>query len=111
MHLIEMIWTGLGGQGSGAILLKICFMLFLGSLFWITCEFAKHIVSVGSNPLTEVMRYLTIMVRGWPEGSEEKRPDDHIVSSLPQYSQEMVEKRVAGAVSGGMEDKQGNKEQ
>jgi hypothetical protein len=75
MHLIEMIWTGLGGQGSEAILLKMCFMLFLGGLFWIICEFAKHIVSVGFNLLTDAMRYLAIMVRGWPGGSEDKRPE------------------------------------
>ena len=70
MHLIEMIWNGLGGVGSGAMLLKICFMLFLVVLFWIICEFAKHIISVGSILLTDAMRYLAVMVRGWPEGSE-----------------------------------------
>jgi len=76
MHLIEMIWNGLGGLGSGTILLKICFMLFLAGLFWITCEFARQVITVGSRLITDTMRYLAVMVRGWPEGSENKRSDD-----------------------------------
>lgn len=73
MHLIEMIWNGLGGVGQQAIVLKICFMLFLVALFWISCEFAKHIVTVGSRFLTDALRYLAVAVRGWPEGAEEAR--------------------------------------
>ncbi|MGD0584572.1 MAG: hypothetical protein ABSA86_02200 [Oryzomonas sp.] len=73
MHLIEMIWNGLGGVGPAAMLLKICFMLFLAVLFWIICEFAKHIITVGSRLLTDAMRYLAVVVRGWPEGSEDDR--------------------------------------
>jgi len=72
MHLIEMIWNGLGGVGPQAMLLKMGFMLFLASLFWITCEFAKHLITVGSKLLTDAMRYLAIVVRGWPEGSEDE---------------------------------------
>lgn len=73
MHLLEMIWSGLGGVGSGAMLLKTCFMLFLAVLFWIICEFAKHIITVGSRLLTDAMGYLAVMVRGWPQGSENDR--------------------------------------
>ena len=73
MHLIEMIWNGLGGVGPGVMLLKICFMLFLVLLFWTICELAKHIITVGSGLLTDAMRYLAIVVRGWPEGSEDDR--------------------------------------
>lgn len=70
MRLIEMIWNGLGGVGPGAMLLKICFMLFLVVLFWILCEIAKHIITVGSRLITDAMRYLAVVVRGWPEGPE-----------------------------------------
>ena len=73
MHLIEMIWNGLGGVGPGVMLLKICFMLFLVLLFWTICELAKHIITVGSGLLTDAMRYLAVVVRGWPEGSEDDR--------------------------------------
>ena len=71
MHLIEMIWNGLGGVGPGVMLLKICFMLFLALLFWTICELAKHIITVGSGLLRDAMRYLAVVVRGWPEGSED----------------------------------------
>jgi hypothetical protein len=74
MHLIEMIWNGLGGVGSTAMLLKMGYMLFLAVLFWIICEFAKHIITVGSRLITDALRYLAVMVRGWPEGSEDERP-------------------------------------
>ncbi|GFE61807.1 hypothetical protein [Geobacter sp. AOG2] len=73
MHLIEMIWNGLGGVGPQAMVLKICFMLFLVALFWIICEFAKHIITVGARFLTDALRYLAVVVRGWPEGPEEER--------------------------------------
>lgn len=73
MRLLEMIWNGLGGVGSAAMLLKICFMLFLAVLLWIVCEFARHIITVGSGLLTDALRYLAVMVRGWPEGSEHER--------------------------------------
>ncbi|MDR3581627.1 MAG: hypothetical protein P4L44_16830 [Oryzomonas sp.] len=75
MHLIEMIWNGLGGVGPGPMVLKICFMLFLVVLFWISCEFAKHIITVGSGLLTDAMRYLAVVVRGWPVGSEGERSE------------------------------------
>jgi|GEM_PF-1364045 len=71
MHMIEMIWNGLGGIGPGAMILKICYMLFLALLFWIMCEFAKHVITVGSRLLTDTMRYLAVLVRGWPEKPEE----------------------------------------
>ncbi|KAA0894975.1 hypothetical protein [Oryzomonas rubra] len=75
MHLIEMMWGGLGGMGSGTILLKMCFMFFLVGLFWVSCEFAKHVITVGSKLLTDAMRYLAVMVRGWPEGSDKHSED------------------------------------
>ena len=67
MHFIEMIWNGLGGMGSGTMLLKLSFMLVLVAVFWIICELAKHIITVGSKLATDVMRYLAVLVRGWPE--------------------------------------------
>ena len=73
MRLIEMIGNGLGGVGHEALLLKICYMFFLVTLFWITCEFAKHLITVGFKLLTDAMRCLAVAVRGWPEGSEEDR--------------------------------------
>jgi hypothetical protein len=73
MHLIETIWNGLGGVGSTAMLLKMGYMLFLAVLFWIICEFAKHIITVGFKLMTDALRYLAVIVRGWPEGSEEDR--------------------------------------
>jgi len=72
MHLLEMIWNGLGGVGPGAMLLKICFMLFLLVLFWIIAEFAKHIITVGSRLLADAMHYLAVVARGWPEGERSK---------------------------------------
>jgi len=92
MHLIEMIWNGLGGVGSGAMLLKICFMLFLLVLFWIIAEFAKHIVTVGSGLLADAMRYLAVVARGWPEGSEGDRSkgketgNSSVIQSPPGFS-------------------------
>lgn len=73
MHLIEAIWNGLGGVGSVAMLLKMGFMLFLVALFWVACDFAKHLITVGSKLLTDAMRYLAVVVRGWPEGAEDGR--------------------------------------
>jgi hypothetical protein len=73
MHLIDMIWNGLGGVGHGAMLLKMSFMLFLVALFWITCEFARHVITLGSKLVSDALRYLAVMVRGWPEGSEDGR--------------------------------------
>lgn len=67
MHFIEMIWSGLNGMGSGTMFLKLSFMLVLVALFWITCELVKHIITVGSKLATDVMRYLAVVVRGWPK--------------------------------------------
>ncbi|QEM68506.1 hypothetical protein FO488_10210 [Geobacter sp. FeAm09] len=76
MHLIEIMWNGLGGMGSGTVVLKMCFMLFLVGLLWVAGEFAKHVVTVGSRLVTDALRYLAVMVRGWPEGTESKRSED-----------------------------------
>ena len=76
MHLIEMIWNGIGGMGYGTMFLKLSFMLLLVTLFWIICEFAKHIITVGSKLATDAMRYLAVLVRGWPEESEEIRTSE-----------------------------------
>ena len=73
MHLLEMIWNGLSGLGPGTMLLKLSFMLVLMGIFWITCELTKHIITVGSKLATDALRYLTILVRGWPEESDDTR--------------------------------------
>ena len=37
------------------------------------CELAKHIITVGSKLATDVMRYLAVLVRGWPDELEDTR--------------------------------------
>jgi hypothetical protein len=37
-----MIWNGISGLGAGTVALKALYILFLGALFWMICELAKH---------------------------------------------------------------------
>lgn len=70
MHVIEMIWNGIGGLGSGTVLLKGLYILVLGAIFWTLCEMFKYIVNVFAKLAVDALRYLAIMVRGWPKDAE-----------------------------------------
>jgi hypothetical protein len=71
MQLLQMIWNGISGLGPGTVLLKALYILFLGALFWMICELAKHMVSVFAKLAVDGLRYLAIVVRGWPKNAEE----------------------------------------
>jgi len=71
MQLLQMIWNGISGLGPGTVLLKALFILFLGTVFWIICELVKHMVNVFAKLAADALRYLTIVVRGWPKNNEE----------------------------------------
>jgi hypothetical protein len=76
MQLILMIWNGISGLGPGTVVLKGLFMLVLGALFWTVCELVKYIFNVLARLAVDALRYLAIVVRGWPkesEHAEEKR--------------------------------------
>jgi len=70
MQVIEMIWNGIGGLGSGTVLLKALYILVLGAVFWTLCEMFKYIVQVSAKLAVDALRYLAIMVRGWPKDAE-----------------------------------------
>lgn len=70
MQVIEMIWNGIGGLGSGTVLLKGLYILVLGAIFWTLCEMFKYIVNVFAKLAVDALRYLAIMVRGWPKDAE-----------------------------------------
>jgi hypothetical protein len=76
MQLLHMIWDGIGGLGSGTVLLKALFILFLGSLFWMICELIKYIINIFAKMVIEALRHLSIMVRGWPKNTEEGEGGD-----------------------------------
>ena len=71
MQFLQMIWNGISGLGSGTVILKAIYILFLGAVFWMICELAKHIINVLAKLAVDALRYLTIVVRGWPKNSEE----------------------------------------
>jgi hypothetical protein len=71
MQLLQMIWNGISGLGSGTVILKALYILFLGALFWMVCELVKHLINVFSKLVVAALRYLAIVVRGWPKNSEE----------------------------------------
>ncbi len=76
MQLIQMVWNGIGGLGTGTVVLKGVFILVLGGVFWILCELAKYVIAVFARLAVDGLRYLAVMVRGWPkEGTdvEDKR--------------------------------------
>jgi hypothetical protein len=70
MQLILMIWNGISGLGPGTVVLKALFMLVLASLFWMVCELVKYIFNVFARLAVDALRYLAIVVRGWPKESE-----------------------------------------
>ena len=70
MQILEMIWSGIGGLGSGTVLLKALYILVLGAVFWTLCEMFKYIVNVFAKLAVDALRYLAIMVRGWPKDAE-----------------------------------------
>ena len=53
------------------MILKALYILFLGALFWMVCELVKHLINVFSKLVVAALRYLAIVVRGWPKNSEE----------------------------------------
>ena len=71
MQLLQMIWNGISGPGPGAVILKALYILFLGALFWMICELAKHMINVLARLAADALRYLSIVVRGWPKNAEE----------------------------------------
>jgi hypothetical protein len=71
MQLLQMIWNGISGLGPGTVLLKALYILFLGALFWMICELAKQLINVLAKLAVDALRYLAIIVRGWPKNTEE----------------------------------------
>jgi hypothetical protein len=71
MQFLQMIWNGISGLGPGTVILKALYLLFLGAVFWMTCELAKHMVNVLAKLAVDALRYITIVVRGWPKNAEE----------------------------------------
>jgi hypothetical protein len=70
MQIIQMIWNGISGLGPGTVLLKALYILVLGGIFWILCEMVKYIVNVFAKLAVDALRYLAIVVRGWPKDAE-----------------------------------------
>lgn len=66
-----MIWNGIGGMGSGTVILKAIFIIFLGAVFWMLCELVKYMVNVFAKLAVDALRYLAIVIRGWPKNTEE----------------------------------------
>jgi hypothetical protein len=76
MQIIQMIWNGIGGLGAGTVVLKSLFIMFLGAVFWMLCELVKFVINVFAKLAVDALRYLAIVVRGWPkdmENIEEKK--------------------------------------
>jgi hypothetical protein len=76
MQLIQMIWNGINGLGTGTVVLKALFIVVLGGVFWILCELVKYVISVFARLAVDGLRYLAVMVRGWPkdgDDTEDKR--------------------------------------
>ncbi len=81
MQLIQMVWNGIGGLGSGTVLLKALFILVAGGVFWVFCELVKYMINVFAKLSVDVVRYLAIVVRGWPkdkEDAEDKRDTSRV---------------------------------
>ncbi len=56
MQLIQMIWNGIGGLGTGTVVLKAVFILVLGGVFWILCELAKYVINVFARLAVDGLR-------------------------------------------------------
>lgn len=80
MQLIQMIWNGIGGLGTGTVVLKALFILVLGGVFWILCELVKYVIDVFAKLAVDGLRYVAVVARGWPkedvdvEDNREKPP-------------------------------------
>lgn len=71
MQLIQMIWNGIGGLGTGTVILKALFILVLGGVFWILCELVKYVINVFAKLAVDGLRYVAVVARGWPkEGAD-----------------------------------------
>ncbi len=75
MKIFTMIWDGIGGLGAGTVMLKALFIIFLGAIFWMLCELVKYMINVFSRLAVDFLRYLAIVVRGWPGDSGETIKD------------------------------------
>lgn len=76
MQIMQMIWNGIGGLGAGTVVLKGLFILFLAAIFWMLCELVKYLINVFARLAVDALRYLAVVVRGWPkegENAEEKK--------------------------------------
>jgi hypothetical protein len=71
MRILLMIWDGIGGLGAGTVILKSLYIIFLGAIFWMLCELVKYLINIISRLAVDMLRYLAVVVRGWPENSEE----------------------------------------
>jgi hypothetical protein len=65
-----MVWNGINGYGAGTIFLKGLFIFALITIFWMLCELVKYMVQVLAKLIVDALRYLAIMIRGWPKESE-----------------------------------------
>jgi uncharacterized protein involved in cysteine biosynthesis len=59
------------GFRKDPVILKALYIMLLGALFWMICELVKHMVNVLAKLIVAALRYLAIVVRGWPKNSEE----------------------------------------
>ncbi len=75
MQLIQMIWNGIGGPDPGSVILKALFILVLGGVFWLLCELVKSIINIFAKLTVDGVRYLAVVVRGWPKEDEEDGED------------------------------------
>ncbi len=71
MQVLQMIWNGIGGLGSGTVILKALFIIFLAAVFWMFCELVKYVANILAKLAVDAMRYLAIVARGWPKNTEE----------------------------------------
>jgi hypothetical protein len=71
MQVLQMIWNGISGLGSGTVILKALFIILLGAVFWMICELVKYLANIMAKLAVDAMRYLAIVVRGWPKDNEE----------------------------------------
>jgi hypothetical protein len=71
MQILLMIWNGIGGLGAGSVILKALFIIFLVAIFWMFCELVKYLINVISKLAVDMLRYLAVVLRGWPEDSDE----------------------------------------
>ena len=75
MQFLQMIWNGISDLGVGTVILKGLFILLIGAIFWMLCELAKYLVKILVKLAEDALRYLAIIVRGWPENGEEAVKD------------------------------------